>query len=149
MNQPIESLPNDPDQLKELVIRLQDKCTHLETELCAEQIKTKHQSVYINQLIEAIALARQQHFGSRSEKFNSDQLSLLFNEAETLSDYDNDNAKENAGADGENKNLVAAHARRKGKGGRKKLPDHFPHIEIVYELEQSECACERCQSPAC
>ncbi len=59
MNQSIESLPNDADRLKELVIRLQDKCTRLETELSTEQTKTKHQSDYINQLIEAIALAMQ------------------------------------------------------------------------------------------
>ncbi len=137
MNQRIKSLPNDPEQLKELVIQLQDK-------LDTEQAKNKHQSDYINQLIEAIALAKQQHFGSRSEKFNVDQLSLLFNEAEALSDHDTDNS--NGHTDDESKTLVAAHARRKGKGGRRKLPDHFPRIEVVHELDESECTCGHCQS---
>ena len=67
-----ETLPNDVDSLKELVHELQQK--------------NAHQSDYINQLIEAIQLAKHQHFGSRSEKFNSDQLSLLFNEAEAFAD---------------------------------------------------------------
>ena len=146
MNQRIESLPNDPEQLRELVIRLQDKCAHLETELSTEQTKNKHQSDYINQLIEAIALAKQQHFGSRSEKFNVNQLSLLFNEAEALSDHDANHPNGNSDSERESKTLVTAHSRRKGKGGRRKLPDHFLRIEVVHELDESECTCGHCQS---
>ena len=58
-----ESLPDDLGKLKEMVLQL--------------QAKLDHQSDYIHQLIEAIKLAKHQHFGTRSEKFNDEQLSLL------------------------------------------------------------------------
>ena len=146
MNQRIESLPNDPEQLKELVVQLQDKINHLTDDLATKDAKLSHQDDYIKQLIEAIALAKYQHFGSRSEKFNVDQLSLLFNEAEALSDHNDAGCNGHADSDDKTKTLVAAHARRKSKGGRKKLPDHFPRIEIIHVLDKADCQCDHCQA---
>ncbi|MCP3662771.1 MAG: hypothetical protein GY696_09780, partial [Gammaproteobacteria bacterium] len=78
-----ESLPDDSQILKEMVLGLQQ-------DLAAKEAKIDHQSDYIHQLVEAIRLARHQHFGRRSEKLDPDtgQLSLLFNEAETLADHE-------------------------------------------------------------
>ncbi|MCP3663083.1 MAG: hypothetical protein GY696_11400, partial [Gammaproteobacteria bacterium] len=78
-----KSLPDSTENLKEMVIKLQQ-------DLAQEKAKNKHQSDYILQLVEAIRLARHQHFGRRSEKLDPDtgQLSLLFNEAETLADHE-------------------------------------------------------------
>jgi len=42
----------------------------------------EQQSLFIDQLLEKIQLARHQHIGSRSERFSVDQLALAFNEAE-------------------------------------------------------------------
>ena len=72
-----KGLPDNVEALTDLVLHLKDKLSH--------------QSDYIKQLIEAIQLARHQHFGTRSEKFNIGQLSLLFNEAEGLLDHEDDN----------------------------------------------------------
>lgn len=137
MNTTSNSLPNDLNSLKELVIRQRE-------ELAIKDAKLNHQSDYINQLIEAITLAKHQHFGSRSEKFKaeSDQLSLLFNEAEVFADKasstdDDDNAN--------CKTKVKPHERR--KSGRKPIPDHLPRVDVIHTLDESECQCDHCHSP--
>ena len=143
MKQHIESLPSDPEQLKKLVIRLQDKIHHLTDDFATKDAKLSHQNHYINQLIEAIALAKHQHFGSRSEKFNSDQLSLLFNEAEALTDY---SQKRNEPDQAESEANVAGYIHKKRNVGRKKLPDYFPRVEVVHELNEADCQCNHCLS---
>tara|TARA_B100000780_G_scaffold251622_1_gene198350 strand:- start:1406 stop:1837 length:432 start_codon:yes stop_codon:yes gene_type:complete len=81
-----KGLPDNVEALTDLVLHLKDKLSH--------------QSDYIKQLIEAIQLARHQHFGTRSEKFNIGQLSLLFNETEGLLDHEDDKqANEDVGND--------------------------------------------------
>ena len=138
MNTPVESLPNELEKLKEIVLQLQ-------SELATQQAKLNRQNDYINQLIEAIQLAKHQHFGVRSEKFNpdSDQLSLLFNEAEVLVDHARQQAKSDQG---ESKTTVSGYTRKKSNGGRKPLPDHLPRIEVIHELNENECTCDYCQS---
>ena len=68
---------------------------------------------------------------------------FLFNEAEALADHESnsqdDSSDDSAGTE------VKGHIRRKGKGGRKKLLDHFPRIEVVHVLEGAECRCDHCQ----
>ena len=126
MKSAAESLPDDLDELKEMVLQL--------------QAKLDHQSDYIHQLIEAIKLAKHQHFGTRSEKFNGEQLSLLFNEAEVLADHEGDEQNDDSE---EETTTVGPYKRR--KGGRKKLPDHYPRIDVIHTLEESDCQCDHCQ----
>ena len=144
MNKVVETLPDEPEKLKELVLQLQDKINHLTDDLSIKDAKLNHQNDYINQLIEAIRLAKHQHFGTRSEKFNpeSDQLSLLFNEAEALADHDRHKELSDQ-QDSETK--VSGYTRKKSTGGRKPLPDHLPRIEVVHELTEDECRCDHCQ----
>ena len=125
MNSVDQSLPNDVEALSELVLQL--------------QAKLSHQSDYIKQLIEAIQLARHQHFGTRSEKYQGEQRSL-FNEAETLLDNEPDEQDDD---NEEGTTTVGPYQRR--KGGRKKLPDHYPRIDVVHVLEESDCHCDHCQ----
>ncbi len=133
MNNGTESLPNDPDQLKELVAQLQAQVTH--------------QAGQINQLLQAIQLAKQQHFGTHSAKYDIDQLSFLFNEAEALADHESNlQDDERDSSDDSSNTNVNGHIRRKGKGGRKKLPDHFPRVEVIHTLDEVDCHCDHCQS---
>lgn len=106
-----------------------------------QQQKLEQQSLFIDQLLEQIRLARHQHFGTRSERFSLEQMSLAFNEAETAMSYDEEVA---AGDDQGDTVVVPAHRRK--KGGRKRLPKTFPRIEVVHELEDSECHCGQCAS---
>lgn len=144
MNKAVETLPNEPEKLKELVLQLQDKINHLNDDLSIKDAKLNHQNDYINQLIEAIRLARHQHFGTRSEKFNpeTDQLSLLFNEAEALADHDRSKGEPEQG---QSETKVSGYTRKKSKGGRKPLPDHLPRIEVVHVLAEGDCHCDHCQ----
>ncbi|MCP3663820.1 MAG: IS66 family transposase, partial [Gammaproteobacteria bacterium] len=104
------------------------------------------------QLVEAIRLARHQHFGRRSEKLDPDtgQLSLLFNEAETLADHESkdkgaDEIDPGVDTNSEETTTVEAYQRKKNTGGRRKLPDHYPRVEIVHTLDESDCQCQHCQ----
>ena len=139
MNNGAESLPDDPEKLKGLIAQLQEQIEY-------QQAQIDHKTGQINQLLEAIQLAKQQHFGTRSDKHDIDQLSFLFNEAEALADHEtmlqedkDDSSEDSTGTE------VKGHIRRKGKGGRKKLPDHFPRIEVVHALEGDKCRCDHCQ----
>ena len=128
MNSVDQTLPDNVEALTELVFQL--------------RAKLSHQSNYIKQLIEAIQLSRHQHFGGRSEKFNVDQLSLLFNEAETLADHETDD-QDKVDDSGPDKTIVGPYQRR--KGGRRKLPNHYPRIEVIHTLEGEDCQCDQCQ----
>ena len=128
MNSVDQTLPDNVESLTELVFQL--------------RAKLSHQSNYIKQLVEAIQLARHQHFGARSEKFNVDQLSLLFNEAETLADHKTDD-QDKVDDSGGDKTTVGPYQRR--KGGRRKLPNHYPRIEVIHTLEGEDCQCDQCQ----
>ena len=55
-----------------------------------QQKRLEQQSLFIDQLLEQIRLARHQHFGSRSERFSVDQLALAFNEAEAAAALSDD-----------------------------------------------------------
>ena len=128
-------LPDDLDVLKAMVLKLQ-------SELAIEQAKNKRQSDYISQLIEAIELAKHQHFGTRSEKSNGEQLPLPFNEAEALADHEGDQQDEGVERE-KDTTTVASHQRR--KGGRRPLPDYYPRIKVIHVLKKSDCECKDCK----
>ncbi|MGK0170515.1 MAG: hypothetical protein ACI9W2_002241 [Gammaproteobacteria bacterium] len=74
MTEASDTLPDDVDALKSLVVELQSK--------------VGHQSQFIDQLLEQIKLGRHQRFGASSERFSLRQLQLLFNEAEAAAASD-------------------------------------------------------------
>ncbi len=39
---------------------------------------------------------------------------------------------------------VAVPAHRRKKGGRRPLPKTFPRVEVVHELEETDCRCGKC-----
>jgi transposase len=97
-----------------------------------QQKRLEQQSLFIEQLLEQIRLARHQHFGSRSERFSVDQLALAFNEAEAaaaLSDVTHPVEQPDM------LGTVAVPAHRRAKGGRRPLPKAFPRVEIIHEID--------------
>ena len=129
-----KALPADVQELTEMVLQLRQ-------EVAQQASKLAHQSDFIKQLIETIQLARHQRFGPSSEKLNTDQLSLLFNEAEALTDHAAEN-KDPIDEETDSTTVVKSYTRK--KGGRKKLPDHYPRIEVIHTLEGDECQCDHC-----
>ncbi len=127
MNADIDTLPQDTAELTVLVRAL--------------QAKLEQQSLFIDQLLEQIRLARHQHFGVRSERFSLEQMSLAFNEAEAAAASEHDDAVDDHHGD-----TVAVPAHRRQKGGRRRLPKSFPRIEILHELDDADCHCGQCQA---
>ena len=128
-----QSLPNDPKSLAEMVV--------LQREALAEKdAKLKHQKDFISQLLEALRLSQYQHFGTRSEAFNIDQLDCLVGERLDIGIESSDDAPTD-----ESETITVKSFTRK-KGGRRQLPPHLPRIEIIHELEGEACQCGTCSS---
>lgn len=121
-----ESIPTDVDELTSLVKELRGKVTH--------------QSLFIDQLLEQIKLARHQRFGVRSEHYSPGQLQLFINDQDP-----DDNPVDNDTEDTNESSPNQSNAKPK-KRGRRKLPDHLPRIEIEHTLDEQACQCEHCQA---
>lgn len=84
------------------------------------------------------ALLKNSIYGKRSEKSkvsHTEQMSLLFNEAET---YAQDEEEPVASEDKQKAPKPGAHK----KGGRKGLPKDLPREKVIHKLEQEELQCK-------
>jgi len=106
------TLPDDVDALKALVLKYRDEASSLREQL--------------NLLIA-------KRFGPSSEKSDKQQLGL-FNEAEAVVDE----AEEESASEPETL-TVPAHARK--KPGRKPLPDYIEREEVLHDLPEAEKVC--------
>ena len=123
-----KQLPDDIDLLKSL---LADQAIKLD-----EAATQKQQLIARNQQLESrvltlqeqlnLALARR--YAASSEKISPDQY-LLFDEAEADTEVEWE----------DDKIIVPAHTRK--KGGRKKLPETLPRVDVVHELSDEERIC--------
>lgn len=122
MNSAPESLPNDLEVLKDLV---------LQQALQVEQLtaQNQHYRSQLEALYEQIRLMRHQRFGPSSEKDPGQQD--LFNEAEaTVEPLEVEVESENV------------ESKPRKKPGRKPLPATLPRIEVVHDLPEAEKVCE-------
>ena len=142
MEKALNQLPDDVDLLKSLLadqaIKLDEAATQKQQLLARnEQLQTDKQTVVQkNQHLEAqvltlreqLNLAIARRYAASSEKISPDQY-LLFDEAETDTEIELENDEV----------IVPAHTRK--KGGRKKLPETLPRVEVVHELSDEERIC--------
>lgn len=138
MHEATDSLPDDIEQLKSLVLEQRTQLQTVTTQL-------EQQAQFIDQLLEQIKLARHQHFGPRSERLSLDQMALAFNEAEAAVAVAAD-GNDDPVADEDGDRLTVSSYRR-AKGGRRPLPPELPRVEVVHELDEDACTCDACQSP--
>ena len=120
-----DTLPESPEELKELVRTLSSKVEHYERE--------------IPLLYEQLRLFRAKLYGRKSEKRivdDAQETLPLFDLPEPGSDEE---VKEEAEEEAEEEVQVAAHTRK--KGGRRPLPEHLPRIEQVHDIEDKVCSC--------
>jgi len=116
-----KQLPNDVDLLKSLVA---DQFA-LNEQLMAQNQRYKAQVLTLQEQLN-LALARR--YAASSEKISPDQY-RLFDEAETDTEIELENDEV----------IVPAHTRK--KGGRRKLPESLPRVEVVHELSDEERIC--------
>lgn len=98
-----------------------------EIDLLHQKLQVKDQR--IEQLESLLIQARQQHFGTSSEKLSPDQIAL-FNEPEI-----NDDASEEAESV-----TVPSHTRKK-RQKRTSIPEDIPREDIIYDLSDEDKIC--------
>ena len=121
MEKATDQLPDDVDLLKSLVT---DQLAR-NKQLTAQNQRYKAQVLTLQEQLN-LALARR--YAASSEKISPDQYHL-FDEAEA----DTEIALE------DDEVIVPAHSRK--KGGRKKLPETLPRVEVVHELSGDDLIC--------
>lgn len=121
MEKASNQLPDDIDLLKLMVT---EQLLHNE-QLTAQNQRYKAQVLTLQEQLN-LALARR--YAASSEKISPDQYHL-FDEAEA----DTEIALE------DDEVIVPAHTRK--KGGRKKLPESLPRVDVVHELSGDDLIC--------
>ena len=119
------SLPNDPGQLKKMLLELQQR---MESEL-------EEKDIAYQQLLERYNLKLANEYGKKSEKIpGADEV---FNEAELVLD------------EHDKKLLAAPHsdATIKTKPKRKTLPAALPRVDVIVDIDESDKVCDCCQKP--
>ncbi len=115
----------------------------LAQETALEQQEKHHAKVlqekdaFIEQLKEALILARNARFASSSEAMRGMQADL-FDEAERLTDEDGDPEEASEFDDDE---LITVDSHQRRRGGRKPLPADLPRVDIIHELSEEEKVC--------
>ncbi len=113
MTTAIEMLPNDPNELKAMLV--------------AERIRNER-------LVQIIKELQRHRFGRRAETLPEDQMLLALEEVEQT--------EAGAAAETEVKSAAEREkATRKRRTNRGALPAHLPRIEIVVDIEDKACPC--------
>jgi transposase len=128
MEKALNQLPDDVDLLKSLVIDQLVRNEQLQADKQAVVQRNKHLKAQVLTLQEQLNLALARRYAASSEKISPDQY-RLFDEAETDTEVEWE----------DDKIIVPAHTRK--KGGRKKLPESLPRVEVVHELSGDELIC--------
>ena len=113
MTTAIEMLPNDPNELKAMLV--------------AERVRNER-------LVQIIKELQRHRFGRRAETLPEDQMLLALEEVEQT--------EAGAAAETEVKSAAEREkATRKRRTNRGALPAHLPRIEIVVDIEDKACPC--------
>lgn len=122
------SLPNDPEQLKQMLLELQQVVIQKEVELAEKDVAYQ-------QLLERYNLKLANEYGKKSEKMpGADEV---FNEVELVLD------------EVDKKLLVdsSSNTTTKTKPKRKPLPAALPRIDVIVDIDESDKVCDCCHSP--
>ena len=126
------SLPNDPEQLKQMLLELQQR---MGDELAQKDNELVEKDLAYQALLERYNLKLANEYGKKSEKMpGADEV---FNEVELVLDE-------------QDKKLLAetnSDAPTKIKPKRKPLPQALPRKEVVVDIDESDKVCDCCQNP--
>ena len=128
----VNSLPNDPEQLKQMLLELQATTAQA---LAAKDKVITEQAIQINQFIERYEIAKRKQFGKSSEQFSG--AGEIFNEAEEIIDEVD---KALLAETDNNKNVPV-----KSIPKRKPLPKSLPRKVVTIDLSLDEQVCDCCQ----
>jgi transposase len=122
------SLPNDPEQLKHMLLELQQVVIQKDVELAEKDAAYQ-------QLLERYNLKLANEYGKKSEK--TPGANEVFNEAELALDEHDKSLLSDA----------ADNTTKKKKPKRKPLPTELPRKEVIVDIDDTDKVCDCCQSP--
>jgi transposase len=127
-----DSLPNDPEQLKQMLLELQQR---IESELTEKNIELAEKEVAYQALLERYNLKLAQAYGKKPEKMpGADEV---FNEAELVLDEEDKKLLSNS----------TPETKTKTKPKRKPLPAALPRVDVVVDIDESDKVCDCCKEP--
>lgn len=117
----LKNLPSDPEALQKIIKEQEERLHNYEAENRA--------------LLDELSLSRARQFGRKSEKYSAlkDELSLVFNEIETLADQSSEQPLEES--------VTKVSEYKRSRAGRKKLPDHLRRITTTRDVSEAEKIC--------
>ena len=124
----LNQLPDEVVLLRSLVADQLARNEQLQADKQAVIQKNEYLKAQVLSLQAQLNLALARRYAASSEKISPDQY-RLFDEAETDTEVEPE----------DDQIIVPAHTRK--KGGRKKLPESLPRVEVVYELSGDELIC--------
>jgi len=138
MNKEKNILPDNIDELKKIIISLQENNNIIQSNYTELQNKYQSAQEEIESLHQKYKAALARYFSPTKEKISMEQAGQLglFNECETFTYEDK---KEKPVHD----DITIKEYTRK-KGGKRKLPEFLPTEEHIYELSESERECKYC-----
>jgi len=130
------SLPNDPEQLKKMLLELQASMAEKDKKLASKDKIITDQAIQINQFIERYEIAKRKQFGKSSEQ--NPGAGEIFNEAEESLDE----ADKTLLAEIDNTATVTAKKQPK----RKPLPKGLPRKIVTIDVPVTEQVCGCCHN---
>jgi len=129
------SLPNDPEQLKQMLLELQSLVVKKDNELAKKDNELAEKNVAYQQLLERYNLKLANEHGKKSEKMpGADEV---FNEIEFVLDEEEKKLLADASTD----------TTTKTQPKRKPLPAELPRVDVVVDIDDEDKVCDCCQSP--
>ena len=145
----VDSLPNDPVKLKELLLAQADHIARMEDRLADSEAAIADRDMaiadketviadketVITELTEKFRLLEAMYFAKRSEQSakptREETQYRLFDEAEFAAD------------EPQKKETVAVAAHSRAKNGRRPIPSGYPRVEVVHDIpeEDKTCSC--------
>jgi transposase len=122
-----KALSSKNEELETRNQNLDSKNQELSTRVEELDLRNKELNLQAEVLTELVCLLRGQRFSPKSEKASPDQLAFgeCFNEAEAT--------------DTEEETIEVKSHTKKKPGGRNKLPETFPRVQEVIDLEDKTC----------
>jgi transposase len=129
-----KSLPNDPEQLKQMLLELQQR---MDEELTQKDNELREKDVAYKVLLEQYNLKLANEYGKKSEKMpGADEV---FNEAEVTLDEQEEELLASVS--------TTEKPASKIKPKRKPLPAALPRKEVVIDLDDTDKICDCCYNP--
>jgi len=135
MQSAASQLVQDPLELRDAVLRLQEQLAESERQRAEHEQALKDREQHIQQLLDYITLLKRKRFARSADRIPADQLKL-FDEAELevlIAELEEDLEESTAP-----QTKPSAPEKPKAKPVRRPLPEHLPRVDRIIDLPEAE-----------